>query len=73
MCDLNSKKNDPDLISFLNKDNIIDAINIALGSNDIPNRIDWIIVKGFNVIDGGYTPPGISDHPLYWVELEIPL
>lgn len=67
--DLNRPRQDPLLIDLLNKDNTLDAINVALGPKDIPGRIDWIIVKGFKVIDGGYTPPGISDHPLYWVEL----
>ena len=69
--DLNSARGDPLLIELLNKDNIRDAINIALGSKDILDRLDWIIVKGFKVIDGGYKPPGISDHPLYWVELTL--
>jgi endonuclease/exonuclease/phosphatase family metal-dependent hydrolase len=69
--DLNSRREDPALIGLLNKDTTIDAINLALGPRDTPDRIDWIIVKGFKVIDGGYTPPGVSDHPLYWVELEI--
>lgn len=69
--DLNSRRDDPALIGLLNKDTTIDAINLALGPKDTPDRIDWIMVKGFNVIDGGYAPPGVSDHPLYWVELEI--
>ena len=69
--DLNRPRQDPLLMNLLNHDNTFDAINVALGSKDISNRIDWIIVKGFKVIAGGYTPPGVSDHPLYWVELEI--
>ena len=69
--DLNSIREDPLLIDLLNRNNALDALNVALGSKDIPDRIDWIIVKGFKVIEGGYTPPGISDHPLYWVELEL--
>lgn len=68
--DLNSGKNDPQLTDLLDDRNTIDAINVALGSNDM-NRVDWIIVKGFRVTDGEYKPEGISDHPLFWVELEI--
>ena len=71
--DLNTTKRNPLLVDLLDKDNTLDAINVALGAKDTSERIDWIIVKGFKVIDGGYTPPGVSDHPLYWVELEIPL
>jgi len=69
--DLNRPRQDSLLIDLLNKNNTLDAINVALGPKDIPGRIDWIIVKGFKVIDGGYTPPGVSDHPLYWVELGL--
>lgn len=69
--DLNSSRRDLQLIDLLGEKNTIDAINVALGSNDTLGRVDWIIVKGFNVIDGGYVPKGISDHRLYWVELEI--
>lgn len=68
--DLNSGRSDPQLQCLLGQRNIKDAINVALGSNDV-FRVDWIIVKGFNVIDGGFKPTGISDHPLFWVELEI--
>ena len=71
--DLNTKRGDPLLVDLLDKDNTLDAINVALGAKDISDRIDWIILKGFTVIGGGYTPPGVSDHPLYWVELEIAL
>ena len=68
--DLNTARNDSQLTDLLDDRNIKDAINVALGSNDI-DRVDWIIVKGFNIIDGGFEPEGISDHPLFWVELEI--
>jgi endonuclease/exonuclease/phosphatase family metal-dependent hydrolase len=68
--DLNTPGNDSQLTDLLDDGNIKDAINIALGSNDIA-RVDWIIVKGFKVVDGGFEPEGISDHPLFWVELEI--
>lgn len=69
--DLNRPRQDPLLGDLLKKDDTLDAINVALGSKDIAGRIDWVIVKGFKVIAGGYTPSGVSDHPLYWVELEI--
>jgi endonuclease/exonuclease/phosphatase family metal-dependent hydrolase len=69
--DLNSSRRDLQLMDLLGEKNTIDAINVALGPNDTLGRVDWIIVKGFNVIDGGYVPKGISDHRLYWVELEI--
>ncbi|MHC4324850.1 MAG: endonuclease/exonuclease/phosphatase family protein [Planctomycetota bacterium] len=68
--DLNTPRDDSQLKDLLDDENIKDAINIAMGPNDI-RRVDWIIAKGFNVLDGGFVPEGISDHPLFWVELEI--
>jgi hypothetical protein len=32
-------------------------------------RLDWIVTKGFEVVQGDFTPRGISDHAHYWVEL----
>jgi endonuclease/exonuclease/phosphatase family metal-dependent hydrolase len=69
--DLNSRRKDPQLIELLKAENTIDAINVALDSKRTMKRLDWIIVKGFKIVDGGLTPEGISDHPLYWVELEL--
>lgn len=69
--DLNSTRKEPQLTELLKANNTIDAINVALESNGTMGEIDWIIVKGFKVVDGGHTPKGISDHPLYWVELEL--
>ena len=41
----------------------------AIADGD-PARIDWILCKGFEVIDSGSSPVGASDHPFYWVELK---
>lgn len=68
--DLNTTRDDWQLKNLLDGENIKDAINIALEPNDL-GRVDWIITKGFNVLNGGFVPEGISDHPLFWVELEI--
>jgi len=66
--DFNTQRTDPQLNRLLQGERVVDAIGAALGAED-PPRIDWIFTKGFRVIDGGSVPLGISDHPMFWVEL----
>jgi endonuclease/exonuclease/phosphatase family metal-dependent hydrolase len=66
--DFNTQRTDPRLDRLLQDQRVTDAIGAALGAED-PPRIDWIFTKGFRVVDGGWVPLGISDHPMFWVEL----
>lgn len=68
--DLNSNPDDPLIQQLLTDANCVDAIAVALGDEDIIRR-DWILTKGMNVLDGGMHPVGVSDHPCFWVELEV--
>ena len=34
-------------------------------------HIDWILTKGFEVLENGSYPIGLSDHPQYWARLRI--
>jgi endonuclease/exonuclease/phosphatase family metal-dependent hydrolase len=68
--DLNSFNDDPHIKDLLAEEDVIDAFNAIMGPNDIL-RLDWIIVKGFEVMDAGFEPPGISDHAMLWAELKI--
>ncbi len=70
--DFNTTAGDPVLTAFFADSNNIDAIGRALGTADAKNRIDWIITRGLKVLSGGMEPPGVSDHPCYWVEVEPP-
>lgn len=36
-----------------------------------PGMIDWIFVRGLEIVDSGYVPAGASDHPLIWAELRV--
>ncbi len=67
--DLNLTQSHPMLAQFLAEECHIDAISVA--GLDEPGRIDWIITKGFKVADGGHNLVGPSDHPYYWVRVEI--
>ena len=69
--DLNTNIRSEVLKSWLKQNPEADAIGQALGDQDNEKRIDWILVKGFDVIEGGTTPEGASDHPYYWAKLEL--
>jgi endonuclease/exonuclease/phosphatase family metal-dependent hydrolase len=68
--DLNTLQDDPQLMALLEDGKAIDVTNVLLGATDFM-RFDYIIVKGFSVIDGGFKPPGVSDHALLWAELKL--
>lgn len=38
--------------------------------SDEEHRIDWILTRGFEAVDGQMLPKGISDHPYYQVTLK---
>ncbi|GAA6137033.1 hypothetical protein NBRC116583_07800 [Arenicella sp. 4NH20-0111] len=67
--DFNSKAQTQALASALKDIEITDAISVAgIDAND-PDRIDWILTKGFNVHEGRTLEVGVSDHPFYEVSL----
>tara|TARA_R110002073_G_scaffold101981_5_gene231609 strand:+ start:1249 stop:2079 length:831 start_codon:yes stop_codon:yes gene_type:complete len=68
MGDLNTDLNNELIKLMLARPGVEDAIHNAIGSFW---RLDWIITKGFDVLDGGHTPRGISDHAHYWVDLDF--
>lgn len=70
--DLNTREHNPLLQALFSTTDAVDAIRAALPDTDHSDRIDWIISRGFRILGGGRTPPGISDHPNYWVDLELP-
>jgi endonuclease/exonuclease/phosphatase family metal-dependent hydrolase len=69
--DFNTTAADPLLVAFFADSNNVDAIARALGSSDNKGRIDWIITRGMRVLSGGMEPAGVSDHPCYWVTVEL--
>ena len=71
MGDLNSMADDPQLTALLTDPVNQDAIGTHLNETDDPERVDWIIVRGLNVISCGFNPRGPSDHPCYWVDVTV--
>ena len=69
--DFNSKIDTPLLEKTLLKTQISDAISKANLDLNNPDRIDWILTKGFKVNSGKMIEKGISDHPYYEVNLSF--
>ena len=69
MGDLNSTADDPQLRQLLAAPGVSDALTERGFVS--PHRIDWILVRGLNVVDAGLVDRGASDHPLAWAELEM--
>ncbi len=67
--DLNLTRDYPPLADLIAAKENQDAITAA-GIDD-PDRIDWVITRGCRVLAGGCHPVGPSDHPYYWVRIEI--
>ena len=72
MGDFNTDASDPLLAEFFTDSNNVDAIKVAMDQADQTGRIDWIITRGLTVLSGGMEPVGVSDHPCYWVDVEVP-
>lgn len=66
--DLNTDHFNESLMNFIKEAGAVDAIHESIGQFW---RLDWIITRGFKVLEGGYTPRGISDHAHYWVQLDF--
>ncbi len=71
MGDLNLKRSAPPLSALLASGEATDAISVTEADNDAHKRVDWILTRGFRVIDGGLHPRGTSDHPQFWSELQL--
>jgi len=67
--DFNSRASSAALDNALKDIEITDAIATANLDLDNPERIDWILTKGFNVETGEMVDKGVSDHPYYQVTL----
>ncbi len=67
--DFNSKSETKALSNALKDVEISDAVTLAGLDLQNPDRIDWILTKGFNVNSGKMLVKGVSDHPYYQVSL----
>ena len=69
--DLNSRRDSPALQVLLSETSTVDALAVALGEERVAMEVDWILTRGFRVLEGGRVPAGVSDHPYLWVALDF--
>ena len=69
--DLNSLPESPAIRKLLAQPNVDDPIG-RLDESPPKGRVDWILLRGLRCIDAGVRDEGVSDHPLYWVQIDWP-
>jgi endonuclease/exonuclease/phosphatase family metal-dependent hydrolase len=69
--DLNTMDDDPLLHELMGRGDSVNAL-LKCRADWPERRVDWILVRGLNVIDSGCVDNGVSDHPLMWADLELP-
>jgi endonuclease/exonuclease/phosphatase family metal-dependent hydrolase len=69
MGDLNAPGHDPQIQNLLKTAGVEEAIDQIMG--DMPNRVDWIFLRGLKTIDAGVVDTGASDHPAFWAQVVI--
>ncbi|MBT8115222.1 MAG: endonuclease/exonuclease/phosphatase family protein [Arenicella sp.] len=67
--DFNTTAADPMLKAALEASGVCDTIAELALDSDEEQRIDWILTRGFKVVDGQMLAKGVSDHPYYQVSL----
>ena len=67
--DLNADSDNHEIQALLALPNVNDCIGQATGQPR--NRIDWILSRGFHTTGGEVVQKHASDHPMYWVDLEL--
>jgi endonuclease/exonuclease/phosphatase family metal-dependent hydrolase len=67
MGDFNSAADDPQIQRIRSSAGVKD-----MGGAIPPENIDWIFVRGLEVVRGGIEKNDASDHPLVWAELKLP-
>ncbi|MBN1590428.1 MAG: endonuclease/exonuclease/phosphatase family protein [Pirellulales bacterium] len=69
--DLNSLRDSPVIRQLAAREGVDEPIGRLV---DAPpkGQVDWIFVRGLQCVAAGVRDEGVSDHPLYWVEIEVP-
>lgn len=69
--DFNSTADDPEIQRLLHTHGVSDVVG-EKSTTKMPERIDWIFVRGLRCTQAGIRRNVASDHPLVWAELELP-
>jgi len=69
--DLNARSDCPAIQELVARAGVDEPVGRLVDSPP-EERVDWIFVRGLKCVDAGVRDEGVSDHPLYWVELRWP-
>jgi endonuclease/exonuclease/phosphatase family metal-dependent hydrolase len=70
MGDLNTGKDDPQMVELRKRPDVNDPIYGALDEK-YHDSVDWILLRGLKSAHAGFTDNGASDHPLVWADLQF--
>lgn len=71
MGDLNSDASEREVQRLLDEPRVVDVMSQKFGFQT-PRHIDWVFVRGLEVVDAGLINPGPSDHGHIWAEVKVP-
>lgn len=71
MGDLNTEISHPQLQRLLNSPRVVNALDHYERAGVHGAHIDWIMTRGFQTVDAGWTEDSGSDHPLVRAELTL--
>ncbi len=67
--DLNATAAEPVMAEVLA---MSDATSMFEADSALPRElVDWVVVRGFRLLEAGFVPPGASDHPVVWASLAL--
>ena len=69
--DLNSPPDSKVIRELLARSGVDDPVG-RLAQQVPEGRVDWLLVRGLQAMAAGVRNDGISDHPLYWIEVKQP-
>ena len=69
--DLNSLVDSPTIRELAARPGVDEPVG-RLADSPPKGRVDWIFTRGLHCTAAGVCDEGVSDHPLYWVEIEWP-
>lgn len=69
--DLNCRADDRLMADLLARPGVVEPLS-ATGAADVPDRVDWVLLRGLECLAAGVEATPASDHPVVWCEIAIP-
>jgi endonuclease/exonuclease/phosphatase family metal-dependent hydrolase len=69
--DLNYRADDRLMADLLARPGVVEPVS-ATGAADVPDRVDWVLLRGLECVAAGVEATSASDHPVVWCEVVVP-